>query len=132
VLQGEVSRLAIGRLETTGVAMVCVAYAELDGNPPHMRYLLRRIRQRFPSRPILVGFWNPSDPILTDAAAQGMAGVRLVASSFHDAVTKCLEEARRAEEPEKRQDDGTGGENRSAPRPIGDSATVTVAAAADG
>jgi predicted PurR-regulated permease PerM len=131
VLPGEVSRLAIGRLETTGVAMVCVAYAALDGNPPHMRYLLRRIRQRFPSRPILVGFWNPSDPILTDAAAQGMAGAGLVASSFHDAVTKCLGEARRAAEPEEGQDNGAGGEE-GAPLPIGETGTMTAGTAANG
>ena len=130
VLQDEVSRLAIGRLETTGVAMVCVAYAELNGSPPHMRYLLRRVRQRFPSRPILVGFWNPSDPILSDAAAQGMAGAAMVASSFHDAVTKCLEEARRAEEPEKGQ--GAGGEDRGATPPIGAGATMTAVTAAGG
>ena len=108
VLHNEVSRLAIGKLETTGVAMVCLAYAELDGSPTHMRYLLRRVRQRFPTHPILVGFWNPSDPILADAAAQGMAGASLAASSFHDAVAKCLEEASRAQQSGEDQPSGAG------------------------
>ena len=132
VLQGEVSRLAIGRLETTGVAMICVVYAELDNAPPHMRYLLRRVRQRFPAREILVGFWNPSDPILADAAAQGMAGARLVASSFHEAVTKCLEEARRAQEPGKGQAGETVEAAPAAALPIGEGATMTAATTADG
>jgi predicted PurR-regulated permease PerM len=132
VLHNEVSRLAIGRLETTGVAMICVAYAELDGSPTHMRYLLRRLRQKFPSRPILVGFWNPSDPILGDAAAQGMADADLVASSFHDAVTKCLAEAHRAEEPGKGKDSGADGADPGAPSPIGEGGTMTAAAASGG
>lgn len=132
VLQNEVTRLAIGRLETTGVAMICVAYAELNGSPPHMRYLLRRLRQRFSSRPILVGFWNPSDPIVTDAAAQGMASAALVASSFHDAVTKCLEEARRAEQPGKVRESAADFGDSGAPLPIGVDGTITSAAAAGG
>jgi predicted PurR-regulated permease PerM len=128
VLHNEVSRLAIGRLETTGVAMVCLAYAELDGSPTHMRYLLRRVRQRFPTHPMLVGFWNPSDPILADAAAQGMAGASLAASSFHDAVAKCLEEASRAQQQSgEDQPSGAGDAVPGAPQPIGDCGTVTAA-----
>jgi hypothetical protein len=80
----------------------------------------------------LVGFWNPSDPILADAGAQAMAGANLLASSFHDAVTKCLEEARRAEKPEKAQDSGTGDGLSDAALPIGEGGTATAATAADG
>jgi predicted PurR-regulated permease PerM len=91
------SRSAIGRLDTAGVAMVCVAYAELNGSPPHMRYLLRRVRQRFPLSPILIGFWEPDDPLLEDRSAQGMTGATDFASSLHEAVRKCLEEAHKVE-----------------------------------
>ena len=52
-LHGEVSRFAIKTLDTTDVALIFITYAELQGNPPHMRYLLRRIRQRFPLCPVL-------------------------------------------------------------------------------
>ena len=99
VLHGEVSRFTINTLDTTGVAMVFIAYAELRGNPPHMRYLLRRIRQRFPLCPVLVGFWEPDDALLVDPAAQEMAGATAYASSLHDAVSKCLEEAQKVEQP---------------------------------
>jgi len=132
MLHNEVSRLAIGRLETTGVAMVCLAYAELDGSPTHMRYLLRRLRQRFPAHPILVGFWNPSDPILADSAAQGMAGASLAASSFHDAVAKCLEEASRAQQSREDQPSGAGDAVPGAPPPIGKGGTVTAATTSAG
>jgi hypothetical protein len=96
----EVSRSAISRLDTTGVAMVCVTYAELIGSPPHMRYLLRRVRQRFPLCPILVGFWDPEDALLQDRSAQEMTGATEITSSLHEAVRKCLEEAHKVEQPE--------------------------------
>jgi hypothetical protein len=96
-LADETSRAGIGRLETKDVAMVCVTYVELIGSPTHMRYLLRRIRQRFPLSPILVGFWEPEDAALADQTAQGTTGRTEVASSLPEAVRKCLEGARRVE-----------------------------------
>jgi predicted PurR-regulated permease PerM len=96
----EASRWAIGRLDTTGVAMVCVTYAELTGNPPHMRYLVRRVRQRFPLCPILIGFWESDDLFPEDRSALGVTGAIVFASSLHEAVQKCLDEAGKVEQPE--------------------------------
>ena len=108
-LHSEVSRFAINTLDTTGVALIFVTYAELRGNPPHMRYLLRRIRQRFPLCPVLVGFCDPDDEaLLADPAAQEMAGATAFASSLHDAVSKCLDEAKTVQQPEGEQDLATG------------------------
>jgi predicted PurR-regulated permease PerM len=104
VLHSEVSRFTINTLDTTGVAMIFVTYAELRGNPPHMRYLLRRIRQRFPLCPVLVGFWDPDDALLEDPAAQEPAGATAFASSLHDAVNKCLDEAKKVQQPGGEQD----------------------------
>jgi predicted PurR-regulated permease PerM len=104
VLHSEVSRFTINTLDTTGVAMIFVTYAELRGNPPHMRYLLRRIRQRFPLCPVLVGFWDPDDALLEDPAAQELAGATALASSLHDAVNKCLDEAKKVQQPGGEQD----------------------------
>ncbi|HEY5206712.1 MAG TPA: AI-2E family transporter [Roseiarcus sp.] len=100
----EASRSAISRLDTTGVAMVCVAYAEIIGSPPHMRYLLRRVRKRFPLCPILVGFWEADDALLQDLSAQEMTGATEVMSSLHEAVRKCLEEAHKVEQSEPERD----------------------------
>jgi len=86
----------IGSLDPTSVAMVCVTYVDIVGSPPHMRYLLRRVRQRLPNCPILVGFWAPSDPFLDDTAAQGMAGGTAFVSSLRDAVSLCLAEAHKS------------------------------------
>jgi hypothetical protein len=104
VLHSEVSRFTINTLDTTGVAMIFVTYAELRGNPPHMRYLLRRIRQRFPLCPVLVGFWDPDDALLEDPAAQELAGATAFASSLHNAVNKCLDEAKKVQQPGGEQD----------------------------
>jgi predicted PurR-regulated permease PerM len=104
VLHSEVSRFTINTLDTTGVAMIFVTYAELRGNPPHMRYLLRRIRQRFPLCPVLVGFWDPDDALLEDPAAHEMAGATAFASSLHNAVNKCLDEAKKVQQPGGEQD----------------------------
>jgi hypothetical protein len=103
-LHDEVSRFAINTLDTTGVALIFITYAELQGNPPHMRYLLRRIRQRFPLGPIFVGFWDPDDALLGDPAAQEMAGATAFASSLHDAVSKCLDEAKKVQQQGREQD----------------------------
>ena len=91
------SRSGIGGLDPTGVAMVCVTYVELIGSPPHMRYLLRRIQQRFPHSPIVIGFWEPDDAPQGDRSAQGITGRTDVATSLHEAVRKCLEEAHKVE-----------------------------------
>ena len=104
VLHSEVSRFTINTLDTTGVAMIFVTYAELRGNPPHMRYLLRRIRQRFPLCPVLVGFWDPDDALLEDPAAQELAGATAFASCLHNAVNKCLDEAKKVQQPGGEQD----------------------------
>ena len=61
-----VSRSNILGLDTKGVAMVCVSYLEIKGNPAHLRYLLRRLRQKVGDAPILVGLWPAEEPVMTD------------------------------------------------------------------
>jgi hypothetical protein len=117
-LHSEVSRFAINTLDTTGVAMIFITYAELRGNPPHMRYLLRRIRQRFPLCPVLVGFWDPDDALLGDPAAQEMAGATAFASSLHDAVSKCLDEAKKVQQPGGEQDLAAGARDADLALPV--------------
>jgi predicted PurR-regulated permease PerM len=117
-LHGEVSRFAINTLDTTGVALIFITYAELVGNPPHMRYLLRRIRQRFPLCPVFVGFWDPDDALLGDPAAQEMAGATAFASSLHDAVSKCLDEAKKVQQQGGEQDLAAGAPDADLALPV--------------
>jgi predicted PurR-regulated permease PerM len=50
-----VSRERIRDLDLTGVAMVCISYLDISGNPAHLRYLLERLKRRAPHLSVLVG-----------------------------------------------------------------------------
>jgi hypothetical protein len=52
----------------------------------------------------LVGFWDPDDALLEDPAAQELAGATAFASSLHNAVNKCLDEAKKVQQPGGEQD----------------------------
>lgn len=49
------SRTRIAALDTTSVALVCVTGLDVIGQPPHLRYLTRRLRHRMPDVPLLLG-----------------------------------------------------------------------------
>ena len=87
------SREQVGHLDPTGVAMVCISYLDISGSPAHLRYLLRRLRQRMPGVPLLVGLWPEGEAVLTDKAQARMVGADYFTASLHDAVTQCLKVA---------------------------------------
>jgi predicted PurR-regulated permease PerM len=87
------SREQVGRLDTAGVAMVCISYLDISGSPAHLRYLLRRLKQRMPGVPLLVGLWPEGEAVLTDAAQAREVGADYYAASLHGAVTSCLKVA---------------------------------------
>ena len=84
------SRGQIASLDTTGVAMICISYLEISGNPSHLRYLVRRLRQRSPGTPILVGLWPAEDALLGDERLRAAVGADHYATSLRDAVQACL------------------------------------------
>jgi predicted PurR-regulated permease PerM len=87
------SREQVGRLDPTGVAMVCISYLDISGNPAHLRYLLRRLKQRMPGVPMLVGLWPEGEAVLTDAAQAKAVGADYYTASLRSAVTSCLKAA---------------------------------------
>ena len=79
----------IFRLETTGIAMVCVSFLNTS-SIAHMRFTIRRLRRKLPDVMIVLGSWNAEadTTVLADAAkADG------VALTLHGAAKLCLEEA---------------------------------------
>jgi hypothetical protein len=46
----------VARLETSGVAIVCLVYMDASG-PAHMRYSVRRLRRKLPNSTIILGCW---------------------------------------------------------------------------
>jgi hypothetical protein len=91
-----VSRGNIARLDTTGVAMVCISYLEISGSPAHLRYLLRRLRQKLPKAPLLVGLWPSDDAILTDASLRSQMGADHYVITLREALRVSLEAAEAA------------------------------------
>ncbi len=93
------SRIRIGELNGEGVAMVCLCYLEIGGTPSHLRYLLRRLRQRLPAARLLVGLWPAEQAILTDDRLRAAVGADAYTSSLREAVEACLEAARAEIQP---------------------------------
>ncbi len=89
-----VSRRGIENLDLNGVAMVCIAYLEVKGNPSHLRYLLQRLRERLPSGKLLVGLWPEQESVLSDTALQSEIGADIYVSTLVQSVEACLAEAR--------------------------------------
>jgi hypothetical protein len=96
-----VSRSNIEGLDVTGVAMVCVSYLDISGNPAHLRYLLKRLRQRLSDAPLLVGLWPAEEAILTDPELRAMVGADYYVTSLRDGVAACLEGAKKASDAER-------------------------------
>jgi predicted PurR-regulated permease PerM len=75
----------IFRLEVTDVEMVCLSYLEPEGFTS-ARYLVRRLRRRLPSVPIIVGFWTVSEDDAQQRDALKETGADLVVTSLRRAV----------------------------------------------
>jgi len=78
------------RLETTGVAIVCLVYLDSSG-PAHMRYSVRRLRRKLPKAIIILGCWvKDTDPTALEVLRDN-AKADLAASSPGETVKLCIE-----------------------------------------
>jgi len=78
------------RLETTGVAIVCLVYMDASG-PAHMRYSVRRLRRKIPKATIILGCWMKNmDPEALEKLRDG-AKADLAAASLGEALKVCIE-----------------------------------------
>ena len=98
VSQDGASRGRIASLDVDGVAMVCVSYIEATGSPSPLRYMMRRLRQRLPGAPILVGLWHADAALLGDERLRAMVGADHYVTTLRDAVNACLAAAHAAAE----------------------------------
>ncbi len=92
------SRAHIASLDVGDVAMVCVSYLEASGSPSPLRYLMRRLRQRAPGAPILVGLWQADADLLEDERLRAAVGADHYVTTLRDAVNACLAAVRAASE----------------------------------
>ena len=88
----EVSRERIATLDVSGVLAIAVVYLDVAGVPAHLRTLLRRLHDRLPGVPVVVGLWQPAPgaerPERPDADA--------VAATLREAVIACRDIAESA------------------------------------
>jgi predicted PurR-regulated permease PerM len=81
-----VSRAEIGGLDLTGVSAVAIAHLELNGSPPHLRYLVDRVRHQAPAATLVVGMWPAGDAMLSDDAARKSVGADRYTGSLGDTI----------------------------------------------
>lgn len=89
------SRDAIASLDVAGIAMICISYLDIRGNPSHLRYLLQRLRRRAAGMPLLVGLWPADDEVLRDDQVRTNVGADYYVTSLRDAVNACVTEAQK-------------------------------------
>jgi hypothetical protein len=92
IMHEALSRSAIGSLELGPVGAICISYAEATGSPAHLRFLLRRLRQRAPGAVIILALWSGDSPTqLWDddllKTTQGAAG------TLREVLSRCLDAA---------------------------------------
>lgn len=97
-----VSRSHIRSFDVRDAAMACIFYLDIGGNPAHLRYLLRRLRERLPDVPLLVGLWPAQDPVLSDSRLRQLLDADYYVSTLQEAVQACLAEARGTAAPKPR------------------------------
>jgi predicted PurR-regulated permease PerM len=89
----EASRDGITKLDVEGVAMVCISYLEISGGPAALHYLVRRLRERIPGMPVLVGLWPSEDTVLKDDRVRAVIGADYLTTSLREALETCVEVA---------------------------------------
>jgi predicted PurR-regulated permease PerM len=87
-------------LDTEGIVLVCLSYLAVDHSPGHTRFLIRRLRRRFPGVKILAGFWTydeDDDPEALAGKLRSESGADMVATTLQEAVAICLRETSAAD-----------------------------------
>jgi predicted PurR-regulated permease PerM len=100
------------RLDTAGVAIVCLVYVDAAG-PAHMRYSVRRLRRKLPKATIILGCWMKDTDAATLEQLRDSAKADLAATSLGEAVKLCIE--------------ATGKESQVRPTEVTDRSTPTAA-----
>ncbi len=101
VPHAEAGRETIRELDVAGVKIACIAYLDVSSSLAHLRYLIRRLRQRLPrGTPILVGLWPVEDQALHDDRTRAAIGADYFASSFADVLEICRKLSRQETPPE--------------------------------
>jgi hypothetical protein len=83
----------IFRLETEGIALVCISYLNA-ANPAQIRYAVRRLRRKLPRARIMVGLWTGLDTAHETIMESSKAD--MLASTLREATRLAIEAVRPA------------------------------------
>jgi predicted PurR-regulated permease PerM len=86
----------IFRLESEGVALVCLSYLNAP-NPAQIRYAVRRLRRKLSQARIMVGLWSGLDGMEGTEALRESSKADLFASTLREATRTCIEAAQQAD-----------------------------------
>jgi hypothetical protein len=84
------SREMIAQLDLSSVKVVLASSLELTGAPAHVRYLMRRLRQRAPHAALIAGLWPAGEAVLTDVQVQKALGADGYVTSLREAIAASL------------------------------------------
>jgi predicted PurR-regulated permease PerM len=84
------SREMIAQLDLSAVKVITLSYLELAGAPAHLRYLIRRLRQRAPHASLIAGLWPQGEAVMTDAQVQKALGADRYVASLREAIDATL------------------------------------------
>jgi len=84
------SRAGMQGMVVTAPTIVCIFYLNIEGIPSHLRYLVRRVQQRFPDASIVVGLWPRGDTDQWSETLQSAIGAHHYATSVRSMVDACL------------------------------------------
>ncbi|WP_194946937.1 AI-2E family transporter [Cupriavidus necator] len=84
------SRTRMQGLDVPVPTIVCIFYLNIEGIPSHLRYLVRRVQQRFPDASIVVGLWPRGDTDQWSERLQSAIGANHYATSVRSMVDACL------------------------------------------
>jgi hypothetical protein len=73
------------RLETEGIALVCVSYLD-NSSIASMRYAIRRMRRKLPEAVMLLGCWTDSDPGHLQEAVKADEAVNTLSAALAYAI----------------------------------------------
>jgi predicted PurR-regulated permease PerM len=84
------SREMIAQLDLSIVKVITMPYLELTGAPAHVRYLIRRLRQRAPLAVLIAGLWPQDEAVVADTQLQKSIGADRYVASLREAIDAAL------------------------------------------
>lgn len=90
VTHAAVARNTIDTLDISGVDLVCVSYIEAAGSLSGLRYLMRRLRQKAPGVPSVVGVWQATRDEVDQERLKSVTGADHYTTTLRGAVEICI------------------------------------------